>query len=342
MSSHLPMALSALAGLDADAEVLQRFYDSYSKRLRCGQRAAPATTVPAAADWRAARGRFDAFEALRHRFAAMIERDGRDAALRSTLAALTEGVAGAAFHGLIRTAHAVESQHDGELAAALAYWCARWRSLPAPQVPVTAIDGVEEWLSAIGNVWRREDTGRRSTAGSIVERLHDATATRAYRRLAGALQVPAVAPGALLSELSVVAARRYAHTRDFTVLHLATGARALQVLLPWLPPGGGAAASAFSAWWPAVAAAWISTLPDTSSPGAARDGAALSWAQVKDRALGSDDDHVIKLVHAMSMQQSVSPRSEWLAAATTAVRGLTPPGAEPAAPAPGAGSGVGA
>ena len=44
------------------------------------------------------------------------------------------GVAAAAFHGLIRTAHAVQSGHAGEVAAALAYWAWRWQPLaPPPQ-----------------------------------------------------------------------------------------------------------------------------------------------------------------------------------------------------------------
>jgi hypothetical protein len=41
---------------------------------------------------------------------------------------------------------------------------------------------------------------------------------------------------------------------------------------------------------------------------------------VRARACASDDDHVIKLVHAAAMQQADSPDAVWLEAARTAVR----------------------
>ena len=60
-----------------------------------------------------------------------------------TLCAATAlpGVAAAAFHGLIRTAHAVQSGHAGEVAAALAYWAWRWQPLAPARVPAERSGG---------------------------------------------------------------------------------------------------------------------------------------------------------------------------------------------------------
>ena len=103
----------------------------------------PSPTPRRQCDWLALRGQTDAFAPLRATFAAALARDGRDAVLRAALPALLPGVAAAAFHGVIRTAHAVEAAHDGELAAALAYWAWRWQPLaPAPRGAALPVDAV--------------------------------------------------------------------------------------------------------------------------------------------------------------------------------------------------------
>jgi hypothetical protein len=45
-----------------------------------------------------------------------------------------------------------------------------------------------------------------------------------------------------------------------------------------------------------------------------------AWDQVRGLACAQDDDHVIKLVHAMADQDAQAPAPTWLAAARAAVR----------------------
>ena len=140
LTSHLPMALHALHSLGASPLRLQAFYATYAKRFD-GMHAP--TPVEPAADWRSLRGPPDAYPALLASLNTLVVRDGIDATLRASLPDLLPGVAAAAFHGLIRTAHAVQSGHAGEVAAALAYWAWRWQPLapaqaPAVPMPLTA------------------------------------------------------------------------------------------------------------------------------------------------------------------------------------------------------------
>ena len=133
LSNHLPMALTALAGLGADEVQMRAFFASYSRHFD-GQSVRDGNALPLA-DWPAQRGQFNAFDRLRACFAVAITRDGRDAVLRAALPLLIDGIGAAAFHGAIRTAHAVDSQHDGELAAGMAYWaccCARGAVCASP------------------------------------------------------------------------------------------------------------------------------------------------------------------------------------------------------------------
>jgi hypothetical protein len=315
MASHLPMALAALDGLGANEARMRAFYASYATRLA----QAPTGPSPVAADdasssWRALRGRIDGYARLRGHFATALARDGRDAVLRTALPSLIDGAAGAAFHGPIRVAHAVESVHDGELAAALAYCAARWTPLPEPSPSAERFTDALAWLDAIDAHQRRSAPGWRSTAPLINQRMQGAVRTVAWRELAGALAPVDGDVGALLASLAKAAAARYAVTRNFTVLHMATASRAAQVLAPWLPTDP-------AAWAPllhAVAAASISARA-VQRPRRGPDD--LGWDDVRRAACASTDDHVVKLVHAMAMQNARSPDPVWLDAARTAVQG---------------------
>lgn len=313
MASHLPMALAALDGLGAHEAQMRSFFAHYARRLE--RVAAPRGGAKPVDDWQPLRGRFEAFETLRASFARLLARAGADTVLRDAVPALADGVSGAAFHGPIRVAHAVEAGHDGELAAALAYWAARWEPLPAPAAAPRRIIGVTAWLDAIDARRIAFDPGWRASAPLISARMQQAALTPPYIELAGALSVDGVAPAALLRDLAQACAARYAATGNFTVLHMATASRALRVLARWLPASPGALASLLHAVAAANLAARAAPLQrdaDDGEPG---------WDAVRARACASDDDHVIKLVHAAAMQHADAPDAAWLEAARTAVRG---------------------
>ena len=152
-SNHLPMALAALDSLGADAARLQAFFAAQVRHL-----APPVPRLPPAvlADWPAHRGHLGMFAPLRAGFDAALRGQGRDAVLRQALPLLASGIGAAAFHGAIRTAHAVESRHDGELAAALAYWASRWMPLPVHAPASEGLASVADWLDAIDQEFVRE------------------------------------------------------------------------------------------------------------------------------------------------------------------------------------------
>ncbi len=184
------MALHALAELGADDARMQQFFERYTRRF-AGRVAEPAAA--AAEDWLALRGQADTFAPLRATFAAALARDGRDAVLRAALPALLPGVAAAAFHGAIRTAHAVEAGHEGELAAALAYWAWRWQPLaPAPRGTPMPFDEWCERLVAAGETCAFD--------GSLISlRMAGAAQSAPYRELAGRLAPAADLPRAAVS-----------------------------------------------------------------------------------------------------------------------------------------------
>ena len=268
-------------------------------------------TVP---DWPVLRGRFDAFALLQSTFAAALDQVGRDVVLGQALPLLITGVAAAAFHGAIRVGHAIESRHNAELAAALAYWAARWRPLPAPESVEADIADATVWLDVIDRRLLRDDAGWQSPAAQIDDRMRDATRTAAYRAEAGRLRTSGRTVGSLLSDLALAGAARYAATRNFTVLHMATAARAARVMAPWLPQDS----TALAPLWHAVAAASLASGTALDSSRERPAGTDLDWPQVLSLARARDDEHVLKLVHAMAVQHVLTPDSRWLQAAVVA------------------------
>jgi hypothetical protein len=288
MSNHLPMALHALHALGAGAPRLQAFSAVYAPRLAA--RAAPASNAKALpADWRDARGDFAAFDSLRLGFETLLRDQGHDATLRALLPALWPGAAGAAFHGLIRTAHAVQSGHQRELAAALAYWAARWKSLPAAPAPPAPV-AFAEWAARLEAAALGTRLPGRSITGRIdaVVQAPQNTADAAYAAWADATALEGLMP------LSDWAAGLYARSGNFTVLHLVTATRAARVLWPWTTARG----EVLQGLLRAVTAAVLASNLQPAAP-LGPDECLPAWPQLIEAAMASDDDHVIKLVHAL-------------------------------------------
>jgi hypothetical protein len=178
LSNHLPMALHALHEMGAAPPRLRAFTERYSVRFTPWPHATQGRVL---ADWTQARGHIAAYADLRATFGAVLQAQGREGALRQLLPALWPGVAAAAFHGLIRTAHAVRNGHEGELAAGLAYWAARWQPMAPPQSgPGLAASEWADALSAQG--------GAQRFAGRLIsDRMAAAQHAPVYCALAGRL-----------------------------------------------------------------------------------------------------------------------------------------------------------
>lgn len=290
LSSHLPMALQALHAMGASPQRMREFAQRYASRFDSSQ------VVP------------EAFAALRDSYAKAIATQGADTALREALPALWPGVSAAALHGLIRTAHAVASGHAGELAQGLAYWAWRWQALPQADAagPGMVFSPWVDALASAGNGWRA-DTRLISAAMRL------AGTSAAYLSLAGSL----ASDTASLPSLSRWAALRYAQTGNFTVLHLVTGCRAARVLMPWADEPLVAAGHLVRAFTAGYLASGVGTSINSAPP------LHGSWDAVIAGACASDDDHVIKLVHACQDQamalESTPADGPWLQAAWRAL-----------------------
>jgi len=315
MSNHLPMALHAAWDMGADARRLQALVEHERPKLAPAGAATEAQAASArraalrrvegaagADEWLLHRGHPESHPWLQAYFATLLALRPAAQVLGAHLESLLRSPHAFAFHGLIRTAHAWESAHAGELAAALATWAAWWELLPAGR-PDGESMAPPDWAQAL----RSRTQGWRSELPMIIYRMRSAAETPLYADLAERLApVPGLAERR--EQLLAVAREAYLHSRNFTVLHLITGLRGLRVLLPLLPASVDQQAlvaaldRAAVAGWMAGRLQWQDEVP-LPAPAA--------WPVLHRAALAQDDEHVIKGVHACWQEDVRAPDPRW-------------------------------
>jgi hypothetical protein len=302
LSNHLPMLLHALHSLGANDNRLRDYAVGYVKRYDGVPAVMPGQALW---QWQQHRGNFSRHADFQVTFAASIKRQGAASTLQQVLPDLWPGVAAAAFHGLIRTAHAWQAGHDGELAAGLAYWAARWQPVEAPS-PRGDLMPFAAWSAALAS-----HVGAPRPAGNLIsDRIQAVSLTAAFQDLASQLLLT---PNSL-AQLAAFARDQYTRSGNFTLLHMLTGCRATRVLLAAAP---GSATAAWHGLVPAFTAAFLAS-GVRHSTAVEPTWMQASWADVTARALASDDDHVAKLVHACVEEEAAYAEPLYLAAARRA------------------------
>ena len=277
LSSHLPMALVALSRLGADEERMQDFFRTYSRQLRLREAVAEPIT-----DWAAHLGKPNAEMTFLAFFRQEVRAQGIESTLRRFLPYLISGIAGDAFHGLIRIGYAFDLRHESETAEGLT-------ALAMSYLDLQPIVGSPRFASAMGAFDAlRED--RRFDAidvsgPNIVTRVSKAAAQPAFIDYAYSIVEPR------LEYLALIAAGIYANTNNFTALHLVTACHAMRLLLPLFDgsstPLSHLATTMLAAYVPIGRPDFRTRAVESLPP----------WDEIAAVARRSNDDHVLKLVY---------------------------------------------
>lgn len=296
-ANHYPMAAEALEALGYEDRVPDAWTPD-GARLYAGElpRAA-AIEVP-----EDALGTYGRYGDWLDFFRAALARDPWRAVVGEWAPRLAPGIAGATFHGVLRTAHAARALRHGErearrheLAAGLAYWAARYTELPVDE--------------------RRRGDGRSLTA--TLERLEypppgDGEDVGFFDVL-GRLTTTPLAPPVDLAErdrtpradLELLVREAAAAFLEMLVLerhriwllHTVTGPAAVGLLLPHVDRAG--ARSLVEHARQAVVALYAG-YGTTHVPGAHVRAAPAGWPEWTERAAESGSVHGIKLIEALS------------------------------------------
>jgi hypothetical protein len=277
--NHLPMALLALERLGGDDARLRQFAAFYEKRLRLQ---IPGEALPND-DWRETLGQRRYESALAAKFDEAVRMRGAIALLGDVVPHLTVGLASEAFHGAIRTAYAVDSGDDVDIAGALASWVTGFSELPGPSGERRFASAADAFAALAADERFAETIEGRS----IDSRLGKVSALPAFSDYRSSIAHLA------LTDLAMIAARIFIATGDFVALHLVTACHAVRVLEPFLLP------SVLDVLANAMLAAYVAIGRPPLATTIIDDGADLASHAVK-----SDDDHDLKLVYCCMQEEA--------------------------------------
>lgn len=276
LTNHLPMCLVALQQLGATDVRLAEFQKTYLKRLE-----------PSRTDARALELENE------------IKVQGRDAVLLERLTALAPQLAGAAFHGLIRTAYGTICQDAHELAFGLSYF----EKCAFHLVECTA-SGEEVSVERLASQLARQGLPRPG-GHTIAARLQRVAGDDRFLAIVKRLAIDETT----LDQVSALGARAYLAADDFTSLHVLTASHALRRLRPWTRD---ARQADFGLAVAALACYVVSGCPLLD----ALELPMLSWDEIRRLAVLSDDDHVCKLVFSCSEEETATGASLYRMVAT--------------------------
>jgi hypothetical protein len=321
LANHGPMAAEALVVLDRPDAVVP-WVDFYRPRLHehpTGTRAIDPR------QWREALGEGSRVGDWIVFFGRALDERPWRAVLTEWVPRLSPGIIAAAFHGVIRTAHAVRSldacetpARRRELAEGLAYWAATYNELPESKPRAPSRRKPSEAIAQVQAV----PAEKRQSYGNIVDRLKPLDTFAPFAGVADLVDATGDS-STFISNLTETFAAAYLVNVPkggsvITYLHGVTGPSAMRLLLPHLDAPVRAEMLRYG--WQGAAGVYAAsggepgTLP-ASEPGGTFD-------DLIDRAIATRDEHAIKFTEACRREHALNPKPVYLAAARDAVTRL--------------------
>lgn len=276
LSNHLPMVLNALYRLQAPASALAGMVEHHARRL---ERLSP--DAPEAA--------------LATQVGGEIRHEGLAGVLARRLPGLLQASETAAFHGVIRLAHALDAGHPGETARALAAWQIQRQPLGSQPEGRGGSGRLSDVLDRLANDPALAFAAQQDTL--ISDDMQAASMLPAFTAAVSGTEAPDDA-ALTLDALAEASLAVYLASRDFTALHLVTGCHALRQVLPHARLGDDEQwRRTLRGVWRAWLAAWVSIGRPRPDWAAVHAGTAseAAWAAARQRLTASRDDHRIKL-----------------------------------------------
>jgi len=254
LSNHGPMAAEAMVR-HGHSDLVGSWLDVYMRRLE----EFPRGLGPIGSGWQDALGDLRRVADWTVLFGREISEQPWRHVLNAWWPRLLPGVVAAATHGVIRVGHSVRAlladgddpSHLAELAHGLAYWAARWQTLPGGHAAAAAAAAVgrtpPESLAAVPRIAEQ--------SGGIGDRLARLGGLSGWPSALASFSVPSAPEQirALLAELVDAATVRYlfyGHGNGVMLVHSATAPSAVLRTLPALDTG---------LWAPSLAAAWAAS-----------------------------------------------------------------------------------
>src|SRR6185295_1095038 len=300
LGNHCPMAAEALLVL-GHPEMVIPFVESYRLRFRTGSPGAiqPITRT----NWQEALGHGERNADWIDFFTIELKENDWTQVVSKWTDVLAPGLAAAAGHGLLRTAHAVRSLsikrtelRVRELAEGLGYWAAYYQPLyqPSPETRNSASAKLKP-QQAIDHVPLLP--GEKRSRGSLMSQLKG---LEGFQPFADSINLINTAGKTeeLLSEITETFATAYlknvSDRNNLSLLHAVTATAGLRSLLPYLSPATTQKVVTYG--WQTAAALY--SIAGVDSPNKIAEGREIKKADLVERAIATKEEHNIKFTEA--------------------------------------------
>ena len=300
-ANHCSMGLLALLRTGADDERLNEFALKSFGHLE----PIPAPSIKISrTNFKIEMGKIQSFPAyLRYFQELYADRGSVDKIIRANLPLLMPGLAGGAFHPLIRLAYAIELADEAETVYSLAYFAASYGVLGAPLRSGEREFDPYSFLAAIRN---NPQMRLKEDSGLIFDRLEKAAALPGFSEMINGINLSE----SHLPELAKVVMEIYLSKENITTLHAVTGTHAFRLLTPYLEE----TKTAIHFLWRAVCALYISVgaprLLDSKGDNPPQ------WEEIKKESVRSQDVHTIKFVYSCIEEERLYNSSSYRIAAS--------------------------
>jgi hypothetical protein len=284
LSNHLPMTLVAMERLGASPDRLAVFAQAY--RTANGLCAvAPAESALTADSWTRVLGQRGREAELRALFSQEVARHGAKAVVAAAVPHLAPGIAGSAFHPLMRLAYAVMAKDDEDIGIALGYWAATYLALDAGEAsPGVTTDPAEVLRRAA----RLPGLAEAEPDSDLL--WHNMRAVARVPSFAG-LSDWLIIRDDTLDRMAEASLALFAGTMSFEALHAVTGCHWLRLLRPMTPD----MSPLLAHFWVGIASLMpkmgFPEIPNARQIEAWRATATPGWPEIKAAAIASNDEH---------------------------------------------------
>lgn len=275
------MALVAAQNLGASAEGLAAFFHRYSRRLRPRPGSAGGVS---ASSFSTTLGRPGAYGAFVDYFRREIDDRGTDEVVSQTVTRLRPGIHGAAYHGVLRLAYALERPTPARVASGLAYLAEVHRPLGDEQTHEGTLDPEEAFVLLHH---RRGELAVEGATGLIADRMAEAASAPAFIEVVDSV----VVDDGTFGRLQAIAAAIFAESLDFVALHGVTGLEAMRRVRHVVDDPRLIDREALRSLCAAYVVCGCPAIPETSGEAIAPSLDGLARA-----ALASGDEHDLKIV----------------------------------------------
>lgn len=276
-SNHISMSLVALDLMGGSEEQLNNYYANSISELNPRKKLARDHEFKFTKE---ALGQPDLIEDFFYHFLNQLDTIPLDELLYTTVPILMEGVAGAAFHPLIRLSYALKANYTPEIALSLAYWASEFLALKNDLSTITK--GLTDIRIKLDDIATTD-----SDAVNITERM------KIVNNSIQKVNIPLQPKNINLDDIRRYCLEEFSKNNNFTMLHTVTVCHAFSTVFKYCKNDE----TSLCYLWEAILVAQLSTgirytpepikEPDTKIP----------WSTLIKQAARSTDDHVIKLVY---------------------------------------------